>query len=215
MRTKTLILSSLLGLAAFPLVAQTNVYSVNAVGYVQQALTPGQFAMIANPLNTTNNRIASLLVLPDANAGTQIWKWTGSAYTSSTWFGVADGWTQPNLTLNPGEGCFIKLAGSPYTNTWVGEVMQGNLTNNIPVGFSIRSSMVPQAGDADTLGVSTGATPGDVLYRFNSATGTYQSATYFGSPDGWSGSTALNVGQAFFYKTTTGQNWTRSFSVNN
>src|SRR4051794_29904448 len=130
MRTKTLVLSALLGMAAFPLFAQTNVYSVNAVGYVQQSLTPGQFAMIANPLNTTNNKISSVLVLPDANAGTQVWKWTGATYTSAIWQGVADGWTQPNLTLNPGEGCFIKLSGTPYTNTWVGEVMQGSLTNN-------------------------------------------------------------------------------------
>jgi len=215
MRTKTLVLTALLGLAATPMFAQTNVYSVNAVGYVQQNLVPGQFAMIANPLNTTNNRISSVLVLPDANAGTQVWKWTGATYTSAIWQGVVDGWTQPNLTLNPGEGCFIKLAGSAYTNTWVGEVMQGSLTNTIPVGFSIRSSMVPQAGDADSLGISPTATPGDTLYRFNSGTGLYQSAIYQGAPDGWTSSTALNVGQSFFYKTTTQNNWVRSFSVNN
>jgi hypothetical protein len=215
MRTKTLVLTALLGVAASPLFAQTNVYSVNAVGYVQQSLTPGQFAMIANPLNTTNNRISSVLVLPDANAGSQVWKWTGSTYTSAIWQGVADGWTQPNLTLNPGEGCFIKLAGTPYTNTWVGEVMQGSLTNNMPIGFAIRSSMVPQTGDADSLGISVAANPGDVLYRFNPSTGLYQSAIYQGSPDGWTSSTALNVGQAFFYKTTAGNNWVRSFTVNN
>jgi hypothetical protein len=215
MRTKTLILSALLGVAATPLFAQTNVYSVNAVGYVQQSLVPGQFAMIANPLNTTNNRISSILVLPDANAGSQVWKWTGSSYTSAIWQGVADGWTQPNLTLNPGEGCFIKLLGTAYTNTWVGEVMQGTLSNSIPVGFSIRSSMVPQSGDADSLGISTAATPGDTLYRFNPLTGTYQSAIYQGAPDGWTSSTALNVGQSFFYKTTAVNPWVRTFSVNN
>jgi hypothetical protein len=211
MRTKTLILSALLCIAASPLFAQTNVYSVNAVGYVQQPLQPGVFAMIANPLNTTNNTLVSLM--PSMPNGTVIYKWNGTGYASSTF--LFGSWTQPSFTLNPGEGCFIKLGGAaPVTNTWVGEVLQGNLTNNIPTGFSILSSMVPQTADVTALGLTTVAANGDTVYRYDIPSQGYTSATYlFGS---WNPAPpTINVGEAFFFKGSAPKSWVRSFSVNN
>ena len=211
MRTKTLVLTALLGIAASPLFAQTNVYSVNAVGYVQQVLQPGVFQMIANPLNTTNNTLAS--VMPSMPNGTTIYKWNGSTYANSTF--LFGSWTQPSFTLNPGEGCFIKLGGAaPLTNTWVGEVMQGNLTNTVLVGFSILSSIVPQTGDVTALGLTAGANNGDTVYQFHADTQGYTSSTFlFGS---WNpGAPTISVGEAFFMKANVQRDWTRNFSVNN
>ena len=61
MNTKTLLLLGALGAAGMTsAVAQTNVYSVNAVGYINLTLPTG-FSLIANQLNSTNNTIGSLL----------------------------------------------------------------------------------------------------------------------------------------------------------
>jgi hypothetical protein len=210
MRTKTLVLSALLGIAASPLFAQTNVYSVNAVGYVQVVLNPGIFQMIANPLNTTNNTLPG--VLPAPPSGTVVYKWNGSTYVSSSYrFG---NWSDPSMTLNPGEGCFIKAGGSgPFTNTFVGEVLQGTLSNPLLAGFTLASSKVPQAGGLQT---QLGLTPvnGDVVYQWDVANQTYASHSFrFGSWGG--GEPQIGVAEGFFYSTSTSNNWSRSFSVNN
>lgn len=197
-------------MAASPLFAQSNVFSVNAVGYVQTVLQPGIFQMISNPLNTTNNTLPN--VLPGMPNGTVVFKWNGSTYVSSTYrFGA---WTDTTLTLNPGEGCFIKLGGSGnVTNTFVGEVLQGALTNALPVGYSIASSKVPQTGGIQS---ALGLTPsnGEVLYQWDVPTQNYVAHTFrFGSWTG--GEPVVNVGEAFFYSSANGNNWTRTFSVNN
>jgi len=213
MRTKTLVLSALLGLAASPLFAQSNVFSVNAVGYVQEVFQPGIFQMVANPLNTTNNTVAGLLPAPPA--GTVIYKWNGTSYDSSSFrFGS---WGTPGMTLNPGEGCFIKCGGSvggtPFTNTFVGEVLQGALSNPLGVGFTMTASQVPQAGGVQTqLGLVPAA--GDTVYQWDVVNQTYVGHGFrFGSWGG--GEPQIAVGEGFFYSTSTSNNWSRTFSVNN
>jgi len=208
MRTKTLILSTLLGIAASPLFAQTNVYSVNAVGYVQIAFPQSQFKLFSNPLNATNNTIGALIQAPPDFSN--LYKWTGTGFVTATYVSFNGGWDQPTLTLNPGEGAFFNAA-APYTNTFVGEVMQGNLTNPVPVGYSIRSSKVPQSGGVDTLGLS-GLTDFDNLFQWTGSG--YTTFTYaFG---GWNPSVPqLNVGEAVFLNTQNGATWNRTFSVNN
>jgi hypothetical protein len=215
MRTKTLILSALLGVAASPLFAQTSnsVYSVNAVGYVQTVLNPGIYQMICNPLNATNNTVAGLMSAPPNQ--TVIYKWNGTGYDSSSYrFG---NWSVPGMTLNPGEGCFIKTGGSiggtPFTNTFVGEVKQGSLTNVLNPGFTMTGSQVPQAGGLQTV---LGLTPanGEIVYQWDPVNQAYFSRSYrFGN---WSPSEPiLAVGEGFFYQSANGNTWSRSFSVNN
>ena len=74
MRTKTLLLAAALTAAGIASIqAQSNVYSVNVVGYVNVVAPVGQFKMIANPLNATNNTIGGIgPVLPAGLA--QIYK---------------------------------------------------------------------------------------------------------------------------------------------
>jgi len=214
MRTKTLILSALLGLAASPLLAQSNVYSVNAVGYVQVQFPANQFVAVANPLNTTNNTIGGLFkTLPDFTA---FYKFNGASYDIATYaFG---GWDNPQYTLNPGEGGFIK-ASANYTNTFVGEVLQGSLTNNFNSGFSMRSSMVPQTGTADALGLTAAMQDFDAIYQYNSASSSYDIYTYaFGSWSGPNNGTVpptIPVASSFFLQSSGPRTWVRNFSVNN
>jgi len=209
MITKTLLLTAAMAAgAALSGMAQT-VYSVNAVGYVNLAIPQG-WSMIANPLNTTNNTIQALLAgtTPDFS---QLYKWDGTQYAPASYaFGA---WDNPNYTLNPGEGCFF-YAPTAFTNTFVGEVMQGALTNAIPVGWSIRSSTVPQAGTAEELSLTGALNDFDALYKFNNASSAYEPWTYaFGSWDK-TGSPTLNVGEAFWINATQPTKWVRNFSVN-
>jgi len=141
MKTKALFLG--VALAAVTAVqAQTNpVYSVNVVGYAKLNL-PSGFSMICNPLNTTNNTIGALI--PTFPLGGNLYKFNGTGFTIATY--LPSGWDQPNLTLAPGEGCFV-FPGTATTLIFSGEVLQGALTNAIPVGFSTQASKVPQSAD--------------------------------------------------------------------
>jgi hypothetical protein len=186
--------------------AQSAVYSQNAVGYVNVSLPVG-YSMIANPLNTTNNTIGSLIT-DFPNFGNLL-KWNGTGFDLATFaFGS---WDLPNITLNPGEGAFVNV-DQAWTLTFVGEVMQGNLTNSIPAGYSIRSSQVPQSGDVNTLGLTPALAPFDNLLKWNGAS--YDLFTVL--PDGsWDPSTpAINVGQSVFLNVSAPTAWTRTFSVN-
>jgi hypothetical protein len=87
------------------------------------------------------------------------------------------------------------------------------LVNPIPAGFSLRASIVPQAGrlSAD-LGLAAGE--GDNVYTFNRTTQGYESYGFsFGE---WSPSDPnVGVAESFWYENVNAaQSWTRTFSVN-
>jgi len=207
MRTKTLLFTAAVIASGFTAATAQSVYSVNAVGYVNVGLLQG-FNLISNPLNTTNNSLESLF--PSVPDFTTFYKWDENAQTFSQIATYFFGWDHPEYVLNPGEGAFLEVP-SPVTITFVGEVLQGNLTNQIPSNFSIKSSKVPQSGLITTdLGLV--ANDFDTLYRWNPAAQGYTSIhTYF---FGWDSEPTIAVGEAFFFQTTTANSWNRTFSVN-
>jgi len=209
MRTKLLAAAAILAAGLATSVAQSNVYSLNVVGYVNVDLPVG-FTLVANPLNATNNGINT--VLPDVPVGSLLYKYTGSFGSPAEFFGVGVGWDN-NLTLAPGEGAFIQVP-SARTVTFVGEVMQGNLTNSLPAGFSLRASMVPQsAGLSSVLGYP--ATAGDLIYLFNKATQSYVGGVYesFGGNLWDPSEPAPGVGESFWVSKAAAANWIRNFTV--
>lgn len=212
MRTKALLAAAAFAAGLATSWAQ-NVYSLNVVGYYNVTVPANSFALIANQLNTTNNTLNSLL--PSVPDGTQIFKWTGTAFTVSTFEdpGTGGEWSQ-NLTLNPGEGAFIRNnSPSPMTITFVGEVLQGALSNPIPAGYSILSSMVPQAGPVSSV-LGLPAADGDQLFRWTGAG--YSVATYEDPGGGgeWSPSEPnVGVGEAFFIRKGAAATWVRNFTV--
>jgi len=180
--------------------AQSNVYSLNIVGYVNVPMVSG-FNLIANPLDNGTNDFNSLF--PNATFGDTIFVWNAARakFDSSVFVGT---WG-PDLVTTPGQGVFYQ-ASAAFTNTFVGNVMQGSLTNHIPAGFSIISSQVPQAADLDTLGLVGGF--GDTVFFWNPSKNGYDSSVYVGT---WS-SPVVNVGQSFWYQAGTALNWTRTFN---
>lgn len=180
--------------------AQT--FSVNVVGYVNVTI-PAGFSMIANPLNNTEGNTLSNLI-PDAAFGVTVYKFEpGTGFASSIFFGAWD----PDLELNPGEGMFINVA-EETTLTFVGEVMQGTLDNEIPAGFSIKSNIVPAAESLDDAAVGFPAEFGDTVYFFRD--GGYQAVVNFGD---FGGEAVPQVGESFWINKGNAATWSREFTV--
>jgi hypothetical protein len=207
----------LAALAAGIATSSAQVYSLNVVGYVNVTVPANGFYMVANQLDTGNNTLGN--VIPTASDGAQFYKYNGT-YTTATYDATLPGWDNPAVTLNPGEGGFFhNNTASPVTVTFVGEVKQGTLNNQLPAGFAIRSSIVPQQGTLQDLGIpitGTGSpSDGDQVYVYN---GTYTSSTFDSTIPGWDtpgspGGPTVAVGQAFFIKSATAYTWTRNFTV--
>jgi len=212
MRTKTLLcLAALTAAGVATSMAQSNVYSLNVVGYVNIPMAANQQVMIANQLNTTNNTIGSLI--PNGPPGAQLFKYNGG-YTAYAFDDVDLVWLpNGNATLAPGEGCFFK---SPVatTLTFVGEVIQGSTTNILPINLqAMRSSIVPQQGKITTDLLLPGEA-GDQLFRY---AGGFSAFAFDDVDLVWLPSEpTINVGEAFFYKkasTSTNSKWIRNFTV--
>jgi hypothetical protein len=223
MRTKTLLLTAALSAAGVASsMAQGTVFSVNAVGYVNTTLKPG-FNLISNPLTASDNSVAGLFSsLP---FGTQVSKFDPATqkFATATYDDITSSWILPpgvtSMTVVPGEGVFVKNGGKvDLTVTFVGEVSQGNLSNPIPKGLSIKSSQVPQAGKLSTdLGYK--ATAGDQASQYNPVTQKFATFTFDDITNAWilggvASEPSFAVGEAFFLKAAVATTWTRTFSVN-
>jgi hypothetical protein len=216
MRTKTLLLTAALS-AAGVATSMAQVYSQNAVGYVNITANPG-FNLVANPLSQTAITVADLL--PSPPPLTSVFKLVGSGFIQTTYdtdLNPGVGWDDPSVTLVNGGGFFLYNPSltTPFTVTFVGEVPQGTLVNTISAaGFSMRSSMVPQAG---RLTAELGYPPHqlDSVYTYVGGGFTqYTFDTDLNGPTGWDEDPPLTVGQAFYLNASGPNNWTRVFSVN-
>jgi hypothetical protein len=215
MRTKTLLLTAALSAAGIA-TSMAQVYSVNAVGYVNTTLKPG-YNLISNPLNAADNTIPALFA--GVPAQTQVYVFDGNTYQTATYFGAALGWNPAamrTVQVTPGNGVFVRNPGqTDVTLTFVGEVPQGAASNTqVPAGLSIKSSAVPQDGTVSQLGYP--AASGDQLYKFNPATQSYTTYSYLGAPlNRWSPSEpTISVGEAVFIRKTAAAAWDRNFNVN-
>ena len=199
-------------------------YSDNIVGYMNVAVPRG-FALIANQVNNLpDNSLNSLFPVGTTTDLTVVYKYDNPLGAFGSEQIVGGNWSGGGATtLNPGEGAFIftKVA---FTATFVGEVITGTSTVCIPLGFSIKSSAIPQEGaiydihapgDGNTdlqYGVPSAQ---QVFYQFNNALWAYNSYQFNGS---WSSEPGpiLKVGESFFtFTSATGGAycWTRHFVV--
>jgi hypothetical protein len=230
MRTKTLLLTASI-MAAGLGASMAQVYSVNAVGYVNLPVVAG-YNLIANPLNGSNNVISTILPSAPDQATIFIWNKAAQLFLQSDTYqnfpppdnGWYDGDGNPSTKSIPPGSAFYFVSPVATTLTFVGEVPQGNLTNGIVANYGFYSSIVPQS--ASLASMSFPVVDQMALFYFNPATQRYnQSIVYqdFPPPDnGWYDGDgnpvvpALTVGQGcLIFNPSTLQNWTRTFNVNN
>jgi len=213
MKTKALLLTVALG-AAGAATSMAQVYSQNAVGYINVTINHG-FNLIADQLITTDRSVLALF--PTAPDQTSVYKFTpGGGFEINVNDISGNGtWDNTAMTVPLGGGVFVYNPTTAWTATFVGEVPQGQLTTPIVHGFQIISSQVPQSGHIQT---ALGLVPvdQDQVYKFNTASG-YNIITYDLSGEGdWTAVPNLDVGEAvFFYSpSSTHTSWVRTFSVN-
>jgi hypothetical protein len=228
MRTKTLLLTAALSVAGIATsLAQTPVYSVNAVGYVNTDLVPG-FNLISNPLdnkaangNTITNLFTSGIQGPIPQAFTVYHFDPAIDDFVTASFDDIDGWggQGAGVSIPPGTGVFVFLPGSANLRvTFVGEVPQGAASNQqLPQGFSIKASTVPAAGLVTSMQFP--AVQGDTIYEWDKVAQQYVSAGYDDIEETWTRNNVpavpnIDVGEAFFLFKVAPATWTRNFNVN-
>ncbi|SVB97754.1 uncharacterized protein METZ01_LOCUS250608 [marine metagenome] len=208
MRTKTLVLTAFIGALGIA-GASAQVYSVNAVGYVNKSI-PAGFSIVANPLHNGENKVADVF---GANPGAlTVYRFGDAGFSINTYDTDFEEWDNGADVVNPGEGFFVLNSGDATTVTFVGEVPQGDLSNALPAGFSIRSSQVPQAGKlSGDLGFPTDE--GLTVYQFSN--GAYVIDNYDADFEEWDSGAGPTVGVAegFWVLRSSAAAWTRSFST--
>lgn len=227
MRTKSLLAAAaILAAGALSSMAQSNVYSLNVVGYYNLGLTNG-FNLVANQLDKdgtgTNNTVYTVIGTNVPNL-TRVYAFDAAAGTfanatfnasSLTWLGNV---TAVNAAMKPGQGFWLQIPASgpsTVTVTVVGEVKQGTLTTPIGAYYQIAASQVPQVGGIQT---ALGYTPAnlDRVYQWIPGVQNYGTArTYNSTSAAWLGGGEPNVGvgEAFWLQGHAGSAWTRNFTV--
>lgn len=211
MRTKTIVLLAAVGVASV-VTAKAQVYSVNAVGYVNVTVKAG-FNLLANPLDNKNapgNTVKNLIVgIPDESF---LYTYAGGNYTINNFdFGE---WTNPDQTLVPGQGFWLELkpGAADVTITFVGEVKQGHLVTPLVAGFNLVGSQVPQQGKLST---DLKYPPADEDFVYTYKGGAYTIYNYdFGEWTTPPGEPTIGVGEGFWAEKKAAVDWARDFSVN-
>lgn len=232
MRTKVLALTaamSAIGAAAMA----GEVYSVNAVGFINLPLVSG-YTLIANQLNGPAGNNALSAILPGAPAETTVLKydslhqtWMDTDYfDGAQWWSLREsGWVLSTTTLSPGEGAFINVPEATQI-TLVGEVPQGDaLEVPIPPNYSLISSIVPQ--QLFLVASNSFVAVEEMTYLdYNPAAQQYNATLYYDGTQWWN--LGLNpgdpwvqvpppqpaVGQGFFINNPgDAMSWTRTFWV--
>jgi hypothetical protein len=225
MRTKTMLLSALLGtLGSVSLMAQsTNVYSLNAVGYINVTVEPG-FNIISCPLIASpDNTINTLLTNSTGQFKKfQFWNWVPASGSYTEDVGTGSGWLQGGAeTLNPGQAAWLyNPSNTAVTVTFVGSVPSGTLTNTLlPNTFNLVSSILPTSGDivTNSLMTFTNGTKKDQVWAWNATSQTYTESVSGGGSAWPVGGDPIQatVGGGFWYlnNTNTANSWVENFSV--
>jgi hypothetical protein len=213
---KRICFSLLLGLSILsssPVLAQQST-NFSARGFVDVTVRAGQIALLAVPLILPTNTLTA--VLAQAPAGTEVFKFDTTSQRFLEFAKQADGsWAgagADSATLDVGEGFFVKNSQrTDFAISFDGLVPQGSLTVQIPAGFSLLASKVPQAGRLET-DLNLIAQPEAKAYLLRNGS----LLQYTRRAAGWTGlggEPIVDVAEGFFFYSPKAITWTRSFSI--
>jgi hypothetical protein len=212
---KTLVVVAMASMALLSAPA-AEFFSLNGGGFYKITVPLG-YKIIANQLIQPTNRVED--VFQGVPSGTIILKWDRTGFLWNQFDGEFNEWLDPNQTLVPGEGAFIfNPAPTNLTLYMNGELLQGTLSNNVPTGYSLLSSKIPQRGTLQTV---LGFPPRDadqILKWVNPggpASSGYQQYAYDLSFGGWDTEPLIEVGEGFFVlRSGAPLGWVRTFTIN-
>jgi hypothetical protein len=198
-----------------------NVYSLNVVGYYNVPVVAG-WNLLSVQLGATNYNANHVLgtgvdgaLLYRFNPTNQTYYDAGTYFQGFGWCPVSGDREDPVLNLPLGESFFI-WSPSNWIATFVGEVMQGRLVVPLPAYYSLKASIVPQAGQLqnDLLFPACG---GDTVWK---GVGSGFPAYFYDDWDFYWMPTepTVDVGRGFFlyrdpWEATPDHWWVRNFTV--
>jgi hypothetical protein len=220
-----MLLSALIGtIGAVSAMAQTNVYSLNAVGYINITVYPG-FNMVSCPLLASPDNTLNTL-LPATNGQYRKWQvytfnptanpqYTEDSATLTQW---GNGGTE---TINPGAAVWLyNPSNSIYTVTFVGTVPTGPQSTTLYAdSFNLISTAVPASGDIVTNSLMTfsNGVKKDQVYVYANSNYVQFNATGTNLKTNWpAGDPVLPfVGSGMFYYNAQSTNnyWLENYSV--
>jgi hypothetical protein len=220
MRTKALFLTAAaLAAGIATSVAQSNVYSLNIVGYVNKVVPANQYTALATPLLTTDQTVAGVFggiggSLPE---GAQILIWNGTSFDTGTRDDFeTGGWAPAGFEatpVGPGTGYFV-FNGLEITVTYVGEVVTGTVTTTVDSGYSFIGSQIPVAGQADTVleYPANAQTEGNQILQWNGSSWDTYTIDLFETPPWTPSAPSIDVAEGFLSYTPTGFDWVQTFN---
>jgi len=185
MRTKTLLLSTLLGAIGTVAVQAQSVYSLNAVGYITVTLEPG-FNIITCPLTTSpDNTVGTVLNNSAGNlTGCSVYFWNpASGYSEdiAKTIGVAhqdttnaNGWSFNGTNLaSPGVGFWFNNVYSTNVSVIFYGTVPSSTSVTLVSGFNLVGSGLPVTGDivTNSLSAFTNYNIGDDVYTYTPGVG--------------------------------------------
>lgn len=205
MRTKTLVFSAVaLAAGVLSAMAQSNVFSVNVVGYVNVPLAAGSPTLLSNPLDNGTNTLNDLVGALPTKSSAQLWN--GNGFTASS--KQASGWN-PNLSVPPGTGFFV-TASANSTNTFVGNVVVGpggSVTNSLTTSVVLVGSMIPYADTLNGTNILLSVIPTKSSIQVWNGNGYTASSK---QASGWNPNLSLGVAQGFFITPSAAVNWVQT-----
>lgn len=227
MRTKLLAVAAFIAAGVATSMAQSNVYSLNIVGYYNVPVS-GPLTAVANALRADAGGAAQDRmdkVIPYAD-GDNIQVWNGASWVIWTMDSIsATGYVDPlgaDAPLNtlpvlgPGVGFFYGKNTATTNITFVGEVRTGTNVVALPAGLKPTGSPLPYGGLVATGPIALPIQDGDNIQKWTGAkwdiyTHDSISSTGWLDPLGAEGpEPTLTVGQGFFYGNNVGPiNWTQ------
>lgn len=220
-----MLLSALIGtIGAVSAMAQTNVYSLNAVGYINITAYPG-FNMVSCPLLASPDNTLNTL-LPATNGQYRRWQVYTFNPTATPQYtediGTATQWGNGGAeTIAPGTAVWLyNPSNTVSTITFVGTVPTGPQTTTLYASsFNLVSTAVPASGDIVTNSLMTfsNAVKKDQVYVYAASNYTEYIATGTNLKTNWpSGDPILPfVGSGMFYYNAQSTNnyWLENYSV--
>jgi hypothetical protein len=155
-------------------------------------------------------------IIPTAPAGTTVQLWnTGLQDFDATIPVFSSGKWVPNATIKAGQGFFVVPNGA-FTNTFVGDVRQGSVTNAL-VGngnYEAIASTVPVGGSITNVLDQYPALAGDTLQIWNVGLQDFDATIPVYSSGKWVPDWNFKVGEGFFLvRNGPGVNYVRTFNV--
>jgi hypothetical protein len=207
MRTKiTFLAAAALAAGLASSQAQSNVYSVNIVGYINVPVAAGVQTLLENPLNNGTNDLTSIDGGAIPNKST-VNIWNGTGFSASV--KGSSGWGT-DFSIPPGIGFFV-TPKSAATITFVGQAPASNNYALAAGSQVLIGALLPIAGNLNDAAGPNALNVGAALPNkstVNIWNGTGFSASVKGS-SGWGQNFSIGVGQGFFVVPKTATTWTQ------